>query len=352
MSLLNNYGCVLQNYALQTALKKIGHDPITLDYIPYKSPFRILLSLVYTIILFFTKRRRTFAECFPIKRDKYVTSFINKNICVTHPLRKYSSSLINEYKLEGFVVGSDQIWRPVFNDDIIYDAYLKFTSHYDVKRVAYAASFGVSKWEYNTKETKECSLLAKRFNAISVREYSGVELCKNNLCVEAKVVVDPTLLLEAREYRLLYKEGNTMKGKYLLSYILTKSKDKESIVKTISKSMSCKTIDIRIKNKLKYSIEEWLELFDNAECVVTDSFHGTVFSIIFHKKFIVIDNPGRGSARIHTLLKEVGLDSRMRKEQDYIDSTCISENIRWEDVDKRLEKARKEGVDFLMSALE
>ncbi len=139
MSLLNNYGCVLQNYALQTTLKKIGHEPITLDYIPYKSPFRILVSLAYTVVLFFTKRRRTFAECFPIKRDKHVANFIKKNLSVTYPLQGYNTSLIQEYNLGGFVVGSDQIWRPLYNDDILHDAYLEFTEGFDVKRVAYAA---------------------------------------------------------------------------------------------------------------------------------------------------------------------------------------------------------------------
>ena len=350
MSLLNNYGCVLQNYALQTTLKKIGHEPITLDYIPYKSPFRILVSLAYTVVLFFTKRRRTFAECFPIKRDKHVANFIKKNLSVTYPLQGYNTSLIQEYNLGGFVVGSDQIWRPLYNDDILHDAYLEFTEGYDVKRVAYAASFGVSHWEYSQKETEICARLAQRFDAISVRESSGVELCKEYLHVEAKTVLDPTLLLDANDYRqLINKKRN--QNKYILTYILNASDEKQLFVERIADRLNSEIVSISLGNKLEYSVEEWLGLFDAAEYVVTDSFHGTVFSIIFHKSFTVIDNPSRGSARMLSLLKLLGTENRLLKEETLNSSENIEEFINWNTVDSYLKQAQRDGVDFLSKAL-
>ena len=110
----------------------------------------------------------------------------------------------SQYRFDAYVVGSDQVWRPTYNlGDKLFDMYLAFADGQQVKRLSYAASFGVDKWEYSDDQTRICSELAKQFDAISVREKSGVKLCADNLGVDAIHVLDPTMLLDPSDYNKL-----------------------------------------------------------------------------------------------------------------------------------------------------
>lgn len=306
-ALLDNYGGLLQNYALQQTLKNMGHDPCTVDICQmtntYKNFFRVLGSWVKTIFLYvFKDVKRKFAKFYqPKKRKMFSESFVRKYINVTKPMKSYSASFFNENKFDVIIVGSDQVWRPKFNMKI-EDMYLKFAKDLHVKKISYASSFGVDKWEYTRKQTNECSMLAKKFRAISVREYSGVELCKKYLSVDASFVLDPTLLLSKNDYLKLCEQIPVSQKKIIAAYILNLD---ENICKMCNSFAKEKGLELRFftaDSNATLSVAEWLAMFRDASYVITDSFHGTVFSIIFEKEFKCVYNNARGAARFESLL--------------------------------------------------
>ena len=304
-ALLDNYGCILQNYALQCVVKSMGHSPRTIDYRPmtnfYREFLRVLGSWMKTVIFFLVKgKRRQFARFHqPKKRSNLFESFVSQFICVSVPSMYYSCDFLEESDV--IIVGSDQVWRPCMNL-CIEDMFLKFAKNIPVKRVAYAASFGVDEWEYTAKQTRVCSALAKKFDAISVREESGVKLCKENLGVDATWVLDPTLLLGKQDYLNLCKDVQEPSEKYLAAYILGMNDDVQRICEKIAMEKGLTLKVFSADSKASLSIPEWLAMFRDSTYVVTDSFHGTVFSIIFEKDFKCIYNETRGAARFESLL--------------------------------------------------
>lgn len=344
--LVNNYGGVMQNFALQYVLKRMGHTPLTLDYIPAKNIWRIILSLLFNFVLFFTSKRRNVVDCLPVKRDKHVGEFMSKYIQLTRKIDHYSSDLINNYSLNAIIVGSDQVWRPAYNDSVLYDNYLMFAYDYNIKKIAYAASFGVSDWEYTPAMTEACRKLVSKFDAISVRESSGVKLCNRFLDVESCVVLDPTLLLTAEDYRPLFSTIPQLPYPYALHYIL----DKKNAINTTSGPIGIENVvSVSVSRKLTCSIEEWLCLIFNAEIVITDSFHGMVFSVIFHKDFYVIGNKKRGVSRMLSILEGLGLTDRFILDNNF--SLNKVRPIDWCKVDSCLNHLRSYSIDFLINSL-
>ena len=349
--LINNYGGTLQNYALQKVLQNMGHNPVTCNYLPAKSWIRVLISLAITPFLYFTNRRRTFRSCLPVRRDDVISVFLKENTNITKRIPAYTDSLIKDYHLDGFIVGSDQVWRPVYNEGVLQDNFLAFTEGYNIKRVAYAASFGVENWEYSKSLTHCCSRFAREFDAISVREDSGVQLCIENLHVRAKKVIDPTLLLVENDYNKIAKAPKGLSERYIYSYILNDTAEKKQFIHSLCRKNGLNNINIGINRKLKYSIPEWLGLFKGADMVITDSFHGTVFSIIYKKEFYVLENKKRGASRIHSLLCSLGLIDRYIEECEAIDPVHLTSPINWDAVTQKLEILHRESMTFLEKSL-
>lgn len=305
-ALLNNYGGLLQDYALQQVLKKMGHSVLTIDFRVrnnYRPLWLVLLNRFAAIFLNLLGRK---IDRYTIPRfqkrgaaaDSFVKEYIDKTRCVS----KYSLKLLNELNVSACVVGSDQVWRPKYNY-YLEDMFLDFCRGRNLKRIAYAASFGVDGWEYTSKQTKKCSGLAQKFNAISVREESGVKLCKEYLGVEATWVLDPTLLLTKDDYLPICKEVPISTEKYLAVYVLDEN---EHVIAVYEKEAAMRGLEVKkfhANEKSTLTVPEWLAMFRDASCVVTDSFHGTVFSMIFGKEFKCIYNESRGSARFDSLLK-------------------------------------------------
>ena len=319
-----NYGGIMQAYALQKVLKDMGNQVVTIDY-NNKSPSFLYgkARLAYRLAKKVTGRRKA-----PINLESHINQltegnrkFIDKNIAQSEyidndkNLKKYFKK--NRY--DAVIVGSDQTWRPKYSPNI-YNFYLHFLKgKKNIKRIAYASSFGVGSWEYSVEETKKCSKLAASFDAISVREQSGIELCKKYLGVESEFTLDPTLLLEKQDYLNLigdrYKKG---KSEGVYTYFLDKNEDKLAAAQYIADELSTHTYNCQAKrsfddlssNDLEDyrmpALQDWLASFANAEFVVTDSFHGMVFSIIFEKPFLVIVNKERGAARFESLLTKIG----------------------------------------------
>lgn len=344
----NNYGGLLQNYALQYVLKKSGHNVKTIDYVFRLPVTRYILSTCKQIILGairFKKPNIHHYIAIPSLRKSIISQFVDIYINKTKTVHSYNKNIIREEGFDIVITGSDQVWRPIYNY-YIKDMYLEFVPD-NVRKIAYAASFGVDSWEYTDKQTQQCAKLAKKLNAISVREYSGIDHCRKFLGVEAKWVVDPTILAGKEAYMpLIDKKYNE---KYIFAYVLDQTPQKVRFINQIAKENG---LDIRMHGSEKnatLSVEEWLSLIANSSIVITDSFHGTVFSILFHREFYSIVNKARGGSRFFSLLKPLGLECRVGDVEEI--ETSQIQNVDWKHIDNVLQKQREDSMNFLINAL-
>ncbi len=337
-----NYGGLLQALALQEVLSQQGHQ---VEIINREYP-RAQKPLIKTLR---ENSRKILDKCvFNYK----ITSFIHNNYHLSKKI--YSSAEFIRYVknagLDVIIVGSDQVWRPKYSPNI-YNYYLDIADGLPINRISYAASFGVDDWEYSDEETRKCSKLAKQFDAISVREKSGVQLCKEYLGVNASWVLDPTLLLGRDFYMALAERYHEKKSKgNMFCYILDNEENKQHLVYNIATELGLDPFTITdIHNKrFRPSVTKWIRGFMDAEMVVTDSFHGTVFSIIFNKPFWVFGNERRGMSRFESLLDIFDLKQRLIKGSKY---TNFNQPINWADVNKKLSEMRKTSMMFLLKAL-
>lgn len=359
LPLHTNYGGILQAYALQTVLERMGHGVVVLDrphrlFLPvWKWPFSYPKRIIRKYIL--GRSSRIFLESYinrtyPIV-SRHTQAFIDNYI---HRREVKDWSSLQEKDFDALVVGSDQVWRPIYYPGHIENAYLDFTRGWNVRRIAYAASFGTSEWEYTVKQTRCCGELAQRFDAISVREESGVELCRKYLGVEASHVLDPTMLLDVEDYMKLVEKANVPQSKgNLLCYILDETEEKTKLISKLADDTGLVPFrgnshvedwNAPLEKRIQPPVEQWLRGFMDAELVVTDSFHACVFSILFHKPFIVVENKERGLARIHSLLKMFRLESRL-----YSDNALLPmpECIDWQNVNVHLDEWRKKSFEKL-----
>ena len=367
--LQNNYGGLLQNYALQRVLEKMGHEVVTIDQEYSRIPlWRILASTIKTLLLRVVGKNREFFFLPKDRELKYINQntlyFLDNYINHTEKIsnEKQIRRIVKSLFLEAYIVGSDQVWRPCYNNNI-YISFLKFADSYQVKRIAYAASFGVDNWEFSKMETKKCKKLIKSFDAVSVRESSGIELCRRYLDVDACQVLDPTMLLDKCDYiDLVEKENEGKSIGSLLSYILDPERSKIDLIENVAErlnlipfsvmpelQLNSKTI-VDIDKCVFPSVTKWLRGFMDAEFVVCDSFHGAVFSIIFNKEFVILGNEERGMARFHSLLKMYGLEERLVT--DLNDFSVVMKSIDW----SRVNRIRKErncfSFEFLSRSLD
>ncbi len=347
LSLKNNYGGILQAWALQTYLERIGHQVEVLNT-PLRDistnwkqvPKRLIKKILgYDEVIFREKKNN---REFPII-NKSIMEFRSQYI---HE-RIISSFLeIEESDYDCIIVGSDQVWRPKYFKDQynqgIENAYLSFTKGWGIKRISYAASFGVDKWEYSPDETKSCKESSQSFNFISVREDSGITLVNEYLQNNAISVLDPTFLLEKEDYIKLIEKTPKSAGS-LLTYFLDSNREKVELVRRVEKDKKLIAFSVNnslvdtgapVADRILPSIEQWLRGFYDAEFVITDSFHACVFSIIFEKPFICIGNITRGLSRFTSILQKVNGISNLIDTFRYdpylsytIDKTLLEKNI-------------------------
>lgn len=218
----------------------------------------------------------------------------------------------------------------------------------NVKKLSYAASFGCKEWEYTKEQEKTCSKLAKRFDAISVREASAVDLCKNHFGIDVSLVLDPTLLLNKEDYEKVCNDI-PKKDKHIFVYSLVVG---ESVMSVATKVSEAKGLPIVVKEaggkvKKEDTIEDWFAEFRDAEYVVTDSFHGMVFSIIFNKPFYIVMNPSGGNDRYISLLSQLGLIGRIITDE----TSPLDMQIDWNAVNERLHNLRQSSLTFLKNNL-
>ncbi len=348
-----NYGSLLQYYALEKTLKEMNCDPYWLRYILPKEGLSITQLL--------KKNIRNTLDWKNVHR-KYVLlqsfqTFVKNRLTVSERIYNNYDELINlEPPADAYIAGSDQVWGGTLDAN-----YLCFV-RLDVPRIAYAASFG--KKVIPDEQIRIVEPWIRKFTSVSVREKSGVELCKS-MGVKAEHVVDPTLLLDDNEYPSDNKKA-VKYGKYIFGYFLNINTQRdlplnefECFAEKNNRNFICagavSKIDKFIKqNRLDYfTPEEWIGMYKNAEFIFTNTFHGTVFSIIFHKPFLVFlqsDETEKQNERIYSLLEQFGLLSMIYNKFQPLEEQ-ISQNIDWYSVDNIRENKKKMSIQFLDKAL-
>lgn len=336
-----NYGSELTYYALYKVICDLGYDPLMVErpknavWAPNESP-----------VLF---RESPYSEG------------------AVHPLYpdKVSMYELNE-KCGTFIVGSDQIWHRNLYNDFGKVAFLDYIYN-DKKKIAYASSFGREYWTGNAVEAQEVSFYLKNFDYISVREQSGVQVCKKYFDVKAQWVLDPVFLCNKENYRKLAEQANGDHAeKYIGGYILDIDDKKLNIIQNLRESLNlpCTILtdafrDSLIENenidiqKNRYC-EDWIENIMNSTFIITDSFHGMCFSIIFNKPFIVICNEERGKIRFTDLLGKLDLLDRLiteNVEKERID-LLIWTPIDYSHVNQILKEKKVYSLQWLKDALE
>jgi hypothetical protein len=367
LPLHHNYGGILQAYALRVVLQRMGHEAF---YIfqdrKYRLPWwRYPLAYGKRILLKYMLGKKDI-HIFQERISKKQDSVIKQNI------RKFTDKYIEPYilrcspkemqkYLDAIVVGSDQIWRPLYYPNI-QRAYLDFTKKWNIKRIAYAASFGVDQWEYSPRQTKRCAKLIKKFDAVSVREDAGVRLCDEYFNVEAQHVLDPVMLLDKEDYIKIIEESDAPRSKgTLCCYILDKTKEKGELIGKIANEKGLVAFDINsraeerdapLEERIQLPVGQWLRGFYDAELVITDSFHACVFSVLFNKPFLVILNTERGASRIISFLTMLHLEDRLITgyPTGNIDEIHMK-RINYEDINVHIEWQKKKSMFFLTNCI-
>lgn len=344
--LIGNFGGILQNLALQKVLRDEGHDPITLDFRNGDSKLRYFFRSVKSILK--SGRRCPFPR-YNQRISEITSDFIDEYISVTEPFVKYRASLIKKYGLDAIIVGSDQVWRPIYNWSI-EDMYLRFAKEAKVKKLAYAASFGTSQREYSAEKIAELKPYARQFDAVSVREFSGVDLFRYYFDSDATKVLDPTMLLKSDYYDSIARKPD--KYDYIFIYILDNNELRAHIIDMLSGLYQETGIVVVEDKDTNISPSQWLGYISAARGVVTDSFHGTVFSILFKKSFISIANKSRGYDRLASLLSPLDLMGRLRDSYTEHDiQELMKQKVDWTRVHELIDMQRETSIDFITSNL-
>ena len=361
-----NYGGMLQAYAMVKALNDCGYEAYNLEYEPRSFQRRLshpikrfkdgLRSFLYRHKLVSTKAKPPFPLALALGKDfrtKYIPSF-----------KIDSPEGTNLQGVDAVVVGSDQVWRRIYAAPMKSLPYffLGFVPEAVRKAsISYAASFGTANWEGNDEETAECARLLSEFKAVSVREKSGVDICRDSLGTQAIQVADPTLLLQKEDYDKLIEGENTYAPEepFLSAYVLDNKSNIESSLREFAKSANVSLLHLNaltrnISKHLSFplSVSQWLRFIRDSQYLITDSFHGCVFAIIFNKPFICLGNKKRGTARFDSLLSTYGLQDRLVTELTIENvQAALTAPIDWVAVNAIHEAERERGLQFITSNL-
>ena len=362
-----NYGGNLQNFALQKVLTDMGHEPVTIDrHHTVKLRTKLKLGYFKNLLMHFLKGtpKPLWKSYFSSKKEQAylrqdITAFIDAYITKTPRLYsdKAVQAIFKENNFEAVIVGSDQCWRPMYSPNI-YTYYLDFLKdNKEIKKLAYAASFGTDQWEYTEEQTVRCKKLIQQFDLVTVREKAAVNLVTEKLNKDAEFVLDPTLLLSKEDYIELFVGKNLPDNKGIYTYILDDSDWKTQVVETAKETLGLPQFSNQhnkhtVNSEKIPSIESWIKGFADADFVITDSFHGTVFSIIFNKPFISLVNVSRGASRFESILGEFDLMQRLASDfdQQYIEA-LIEEAIAYDCVNQKLDALRSHSKEVLNAAL-
>ena len=369
---LNNYGSLLQTYALQTVIgrEKIGseiinyHEPI-LRKLMRMGDFEYLQTIFKKVFLdnpilgngkVFPKNLTDRAACF----DKFRKANLHFSVVCNN--RTELTKLALSYKM--VLLGSDQLWHPM---NLLMDFYTLTFVPKGILKASYAASFGTS--EIPEKMKKKYNYFISKFDYLSCREEAGVKLVKQLTGRTAQVVCDPTLLMTAKEWEPLLMDILRIEGNFIFCYFLGTNENHRILAKEWSERTGLKIValphiveyvecDENYADYTPYKIgpAEFISLINKATFVFTDSFHASVFSLLFHKQLFVFDrfennNVRATTSRIETLLGIVGQGQRLVKHNAQIENLCELEDIDFSQTDERLASFREQSYKYLRDVL-
>lgn len=353
-----NYGSVLQALALQDVLQKLGHEVTVLDYCPdrctswgrlkrlkeknprFKNPLLLFAATLLMIPSY-------------IRRAKRFEVFVKKYLKVSDMFSTNDEAKQMNWDMDAYCTGSDQVWNSHWNEGIDKALYLDFAPK-EANVFSYASSFGVSKLDKN--EVGEIKRLLSKYRFLSVREDTGVEILRDLGRVDGVLSLDPTLLMN-KEMWMKYVGKNRGLGEYILTYNLHHDSKVDDYAMRLKEKYGLPIINISYnmhdvirKGKLCWCpyVEDFLSMFLHAKYVVSDSFHATVFSILFEKKFVTI-TPEIASSRISSLLKIVDLEYRNVSAVNEI--LEIDQETDYSTIRAKLEEEREKSLDYLRNSL-
>ncbi len=358
-----NYGSVLQTYALQNFVRALGQefgkdiDYKVINVMPKAqknlySIFKKKLSITNIV-----KNTVAFFNYGKLKRKQNAfKNFLNTNISLTNYCDDENTLLQETNEMEYFISGSDQIWN-VRSCDFEDYFYLDFVK--DAKKISYAASFGPLNIDWAKYNAEKYSKLLNSYNHISTREIGSAKNVELLTGKKPEIHVDPTLLLDKKEWQKIQSTANYKNGKYILMYCLEPTKEQLALVKAISKKVGLPVVVTRYNNKndifnnfvKKYETgpKDFLSLIDNASLVITSSFHGTAFSLIYRKKFYALN--GKTDNRISNILEKAGLLDRSIDSKEDLNKINLNE-VDFSNAEKFLEEEKQRSREYLINALE
>ena len=337
-----NYGAELQAYATIRALKELGHEVEMIDIRLSDQVRRKGLSKVKALV----------SELFPISLK--FRHFWNKNISTTKRYKSEDELRKSPPKADVYLVGSDQVWNPDITKEYIKLYFLDFGLS-STKRVSYASSFGVEKWG-DVRLIPEVKNLLKRFSYTTCRESSGVRILSDTFGIYGRHVVDPTLLFN--DYKELI--GQTNERKTLAYYPLSKDYQLENLSKRLCEELQLKPVNINQKKNIfkkltwnKPSIESWIRSIAESKFVITRSFHGLAFCLIYKRQFAMLATRNNRGIRVTELLASLGLSDRyfysveeLEKKQPWLHI------IDYDKVEEKLNPMRTDSWKILKEMLE
>jgi hypothetical protein len=352
----NNYGGIIQLAALYNFIESNGYQAIWIDK---RHPDNLIKFLLKKIIesnplfkIYDPKNFKTI-KLFLQQVQPFFNNYLSSKTQTIYTNKELKTATKD---FDYLIVGSDQIWRLGYIKDNYPTYFLDFASEKQ-KKIAYAASFGKNYWEGDSNSISKIQTLIKSFDLVSTREDIGVKICSESFNYNKAVhVLDPSFLPELDFYKTMLNKIKFSRKIELFNYVLDFSKKSNLIVDRISKELNLKTDKIYLNNlsgKSSNLIENWLAHFYYSDFVVTDSFHGLVFSIIFNKQFIIIGNHSRGLSRFDSLLNLLDLKDRMITIDDFNSKSTLvlQEKIDYSIVNQKLNNQKEISKTYLLNAL-
>ena len=322
----SNFGSIITGYALQKSLDELGYSNRLIWYMNNA-------NIRHKVETFNNSHFKYFA-------DRYMnyTSLITDKDLIK----------INE-QTDTVIVGSDQVWKSPGQGINKGAYYLNFVTD-SSKKIACAASFGEEKFVGTVEEEALASVLLKQFDAISVREEAGKKICKEKMGVDAEVVIDPVFYIDRKYYdEMADSVKPNLPEKYILAYFLGKDAFDEKVIEHYSDTMNLPVVYLNIKDM---NTEEWLHYIRGAELLITNSFHGTCFSVIFGNEFLCVANKNKAYSRFETILSKLNLMDRARPSQEIVLSEKYElEKIDYVKVNELIAKEKEIALNWLINAI-
>lgn len=321
-----NYGSSLTSYALQEIITELGYSPKVINY--------------------HTNLKGSYSGSFS-------EIFANKYLNLTKWCRSYTELDTLNKETSTFVIGSDCMWHPGFFQAISkeYPHFLSFAAP-EAKKLAYATSFGTYDKHYDSAETNRMKYYLQKFDKISTREKAGIDFCKKRFNLNVDSNLDPVFLPSIAKFNKIIEDSSIeMNGKYIAHYIFWPNLATNTMLKCIENKYNLPMINIHKKEEL--SVADWLYYIKNCELLVTHSFHGLCFAIIFNKPFVLFKIGGFDDNRYMSLLKTLGLENRLLVDVHSIENRPdLFEPIDWDKVNAILTKEKERSLKWLKDALE